>query len=107
MAVITPGVDFLARHLVHLLALLISFAAIRTIIAKYINYEIQSSVLLAAILLSLPFAATLRTLSVKWTVRRQATSVGARVVPEVRGARIGNLDILFDLLSKFKTGYPG
>ncbi|KAF9526181.1 cytochrome P450 monooxygenase pc-1 [Crepidotus variabilis] len=102
MALATPGVRFLTRNSLYLL--------LSSSLAVYVNnvfFETSNWMFVIGTLLCLPLISTIIVVSTKWSVRRQATAIGARVIPEVRGAWPGNLDILRFMIKKIKTGYPG
>jgi len=108
MVVVAPGVDYIARAF---------FYAGTTVTAvllgvKYagpqFGLEAPSPWHTAALLVvAFPALAGIKILSTKLLNARKASSVGARLAPEVQGKYPGNVDILRTMIQNLEIGYPG
>ncbi|KAF8957214.1 cytochrome P450 monooxygenase pc-3 [Flammula alnicola] len=107
MVLVTPGVAFLARGLALLTVLFGFFTTATTVIATWFGYEIPFWMVKAGFAIGVPAVSVIYVLAKKLLDTRQAYSMGARIVPEVRGKLPGNLDIVQVMMENLKTGYPG
>ncbi|GLB44358.1 putative cytochrome P450 monooxygenase [Lyophyllum shimeji] len=106
MVVVTPGIDFIARHLVTFSVPSALFGvALRALGATY-GYYIPTWAVVSGSVLFIPFLFTARVIYKRFSDRRQAAALGARLAPEINGKLIGNLDILSTMRRLWDTGYP-
>jgi len=106
MAVVTPGVDLIARIL-GLLGIVIGLVASLNAAAAHSGYQVPTWIVLAGTAFGLPVLVTIYIVSQEVSKGRQAASMGARVVPQAQGNLIGNIDILKQMMANLKSGYPG
>jgi hypothetical protein len=104
MALLTPGVIFLSRTFV-LPCLVI--AAVRFILDVHFGVFIPKRVVFGATVLAVPIITSLRLTWAQIKKRRRATALGARLVPKVPGKRLGNFDVLVQVINNVRHGYPG
>ncbi|KAF8153753.1 cytochrome P450 monooxygenase pc-1 [Crassisporium funariophilum] len=104
---ITPGVYLVARSIALLTAFFGVLAALNNVAASRLGYQIPTWKVLVGAALSLPLAAAFQVTTKEISKRRQAASFGARMVPQAQGTRFGNLDVLTEVMTKLKNGYPG
>jgi hypothetical protein len=95
MSLITPGIDFLLAPL-SIFALVSAY--LNAFIADRVGYTISTRTLLFAFVFSLPLAATIYILPTRLLHRRQAATLGARMVPEIKGILPGNFDFLLSMM---------
>ncbi|OAX37328.1 cytochrome P450, partial [Rhizopogon vinicolor AM-OR11-026] len=101
---ITPGIDFLGRTVLcagSLYLVTISFARFTSALS------FPPWILLLGASISLPIAFALRVLYVDLIHCRQATRMGARLAPLVKGKQFGNIDFMLNMVEQVKNGYPG
>lgn len=107
MAVITPGVDFIVRHLVNFsLPPTLLAVALRYLAATY-DFAVPTWLLVSGSILSVPLISATRIISKSVIDRRNAAAMGARLAPVIEGKSIGNLDILSVMRHDWDYGYPG
>ncbi|KAL1723989.1 cytochrome P450 [Schizophyllum commune] len=107
MAVITPGIDFIARN-----AFLASCraglaGAILRLLATSLHLHLAKWQLILAAVLSSPALTIASNVVYGVRIRRRAAALGARPMPEVRTRLPGNLDFLQRNLVIIREGYPG
>ncbi|KAL1680385.1 cytochrome P450 [Schizophyllum commune] len=107
MAVITPGIDFIASN-----ALLASCraglaGAILRLLATSLHLHLAKWQLILAAVLSSPALTIASNVVYGIRIRRRAAALGARPMPEVRTRLPGNLDFLQRNLVIIREGYPG
>jgi hypothetical protein len=107
MVFITPGVDFLAKGLVILAAFVGAIITFNLSVAARTGLFIPTWMLLAGTAIAIPLLLTVSIMTQKILNSRQAAAMGARVVPEVQGMWLGNLDILKKMIGNLEVGYPG
>lgn len=107
MTVITPGIDFLLRGGFSYIfpSVVFSVALNRASLSNNISIPTVALVLIG--LLATPAYALVRVYTSEWKARREATRLGARLIPRVKGASWGNLDVLRKLMRNSENGYPG
>lgn len=105
-AVVTPGVDLIARIL-GLVGIVLGLVLASLVAAARSGYKTPIWIALAGPVFGLPALVVIYIVSLKVSKRRQAASMGARIVPQVQGKWMGNLDILKRMLANLKSGYPG
>ena len=106
-AVVTPGIDLIARMLGLLGIVLGLVLASLNVAATRFGYKTPIWIVLAGPAFGLPALVAIYILSLEVSKRRQAASMGARIVPQTQGKLIGNLDILKDMIANLRSGYPG
>jgi hypothetical protein len=107
MVVITPGVDFIAHHLVNFSlppALLV--AAARYLAATH-EFSVPTWVLVSGSILSVPLVSAARIIWKSFLDKRDAAAMGARLAPVIEGKSVGNLDVLSKMRHEWDYGYPG
>lgn len=107
MAVITPGIDFIARN-----AFLASCraglaGAILRLLASSLHLNVARWQLILAAILSSPALTIASNVVYGIRIRRRAAALGARPMPQVRTRLPGNLDFLQRNLVLIREGYPG
>ena len=108
MTFITPGVDFLAQILVPLSFFALIATYVNAFIAHRFDHTISTGTILFGCVFSLPpLATTIYILSTRFLHRRQAATLSARIVPEIKGSWPGNFDFLLSMLRELNEGYPG
>lgn len=107
MVFVTPGIDLLGQGLILLGSYFGTVVSVHSLVATRYGYQLPTWVVVSGAALSIPIFSTVYIMSRKLMLRRRAASMGARLVPEVPGKRLGNLDILGEMMEKLKTGYPG
>lgn len=107
MVYITPGVDFLVKGSLILGAFVGTIVTLNSSVATKAGYHIPTWMLLAGTTIAIPVSLTISVMSRKISNARQATTMGARIVPEAQGQWLGNLDILKKMMENLKVGYPG
>lgn len=107
MVYVTPGVDLLAKGSLILGAFVGTIVTFNSSVVARAGYHIPTWMLLAGTTIAIPVSLTVSVMSRKISNARQATAMGARIVPEAQGTWIGNLDILKKMMENLKFGYPG
>ena len=107
MTFITPGVDFLAQILVPLLFFALFATYLNAFVTHRFDYTISTGTILFGCAFSLPLATTIYILSTRFLHRRQAATLSARMVPEIKGSWPGNFDSLLSMVRELNEGYPG
>ncbi|KAF8055213.1 cytochrome P450 monooxygenase pc-1 [Lyophyllum atratum] len=106
MVIVTPGIDFIARHLALFSVPSALFAVcLRTLGTTY-NYHIPTWVVVSGSVLFVPLLSTARIIYKTFKDKRRAAALGARLAPTVDGKSIGNIDILSTMRTLWDTGYP-
>ncbi|KAF9459406.1 CYP63 cytochrome P450 monooxygenase-like protein [Collybia nuda] len=106
MAVFTPGIDFIIRHLVNFSLPPILLAATVRYLASTYDHAVPTWLLVSGSILSVPLASAARIIKKSFTDRRDAAAMGARLAPLIEGKSIGNLDILAIMTHAWDFGYP-
>ncbi|KIM86354.1 hypothetical protein PILCRDRAFT_816295 [Piloderma croceum F 1598] len=106
MALLTPGVIFLSRTFVSLLLPCLVIAAVRFILDDRFGILIPKRVVFGATVLAVPIITTIRSTWAQIKKRRRAAALGARLVPKVPGKRLGNFDVLVQVINNVRHGYP-
>ena len=107
MAFLTPGLRFFIKALP---ILLFPTALIYTSLHFLQSHTTFTSVRYArliAILLGNPIILACFVQHTKLKKRRDAARLGAKLLPEVKGKWIGNIDRLIELVEMFDKSYPG
>ncbi|KAF4623248.1 hypothetical protein D9613_002331 [Agrocybe pediades] len=107
MVVVTPGIDLLARGFFLLSAFVAVIVSLNSLVATRLGYVIPTWIVLLSTALGIPLLSSVYILALKFRTARQAAAMGARVVPEVQGKMLGNLDVLKEMMDNFRNGYPG
>lgn len=108
MVVVTPGIDFLAVS-----SCFLSLPVFATIALGKLNERfgsgttIPTRALILVGITSIPFIATFRVIKTRLRHKREAASMGAKMIPSNLGTRLGNADVLNTLQHNFLYGYPG
>lgn len=100
---ITPGVDFLAHHLIPPSVI----SAALAFISSFLDLPFPRWTFVLIALLTVPAQVIFGTIWKEWADRREAEAMGARLAPRVQGKSLGNFDVLKELMDYWKTGYPG
>ncbi|KAG5643869.1 hypothetical protein DXG03_009553 [Asterophora parasitica] len=106
MAVVTPGIDFIARSLVKVVVPSVIFAFTMRILSDTYHYNISTWVLVSSSVIFVPFLSIARVIYKRFDHKRQAAAFGARLAPTIDGKSIGNIDILSTTRTLWDTGYP-
>ncbi|KAG9217631.1 hypothetical protein CCMSSC00406_0003680 [Pleurotus cornucopiae] len=107
MTVITPGIDFLLRGGFSYIFPSVVFAIALSHISHSNNIPIPTVALVLIGLFATPAYAFVRVYTSEWKARCEARRLGARLIPRVKGASVGNLDVLRKLMRNSENGYPG
>ncbi|KAJ6586571.1 cytochrome P450 [Mycena sp. CBHHK59/15] len=99
---ISPGVKFVARPIVGFAFLLASGHLVLTVA----NISIGPRLLVLAVVVGIPTSVALRIWTTLIIAHMRAASMGARLMPTVKGRWPGNLDILADLRRNWNVSYP-
>jgi hypothetical protein len=107
MAVVTPGVDLLAKG-----ALVLSLPAFAAYAVGQVNdylggTPIPTWILVSAGVISVPTIAATRIILTRLRHRHEAAALGAKMVPCATGKWPGNSDVLKTMQHNFLHGYPG
>lgn len=103
MARITPGLQLLARA-ARAIILPLVFAIV---LKREFGKAVPTWAFVLGLVALAPVFFTAQVLWDEFRQRREAARMGARLVPRVKGARFGNLDVLQRMLWNFAHGYPG
>ncbi|KDQ23685.1 hypothetical protein PLEOSDRAFT_1047931 [Pleurotus ostreatus PC15] len=107
MTVITPGIDFLLRGGFSYIFPSVVFAIVLNHVSYSNGIPIPTVALVLIGLFATPAYAFVRVYTSEWKARREARRLGARLIPRVKGASVGNLDVLRKLMRNSENGYPG
>lgn len=107
MTILTPGLAFISRILAFLGLFLYGAVTSRRLLEQHANVVVPTSLFVVISVVSLPGLITCRVLFRTWKHNREAAKLGARIAPKVKGKWIGNLDILWQMMDNYWTGYPG
>ena len=107
MVVVTPGIDFLAVSLCYLSLPVFAAIVLGKLNERVGGTAIPTWVLILAGIVSIPFIATFHIITTRLRHKREAASLGAKMIPSNLGTRPGNADILTMLQHGFLHGYPG
>ena len=107
MPLATPGIAFLCRGATYLSVYVGSVYYGASQIAIYHGVEVSKWLIITGALVAAPVLGTLYVSLRDLKHKRRAASLGARVVPPIRGEKIGNLDVIERALKNSKTGYVG
>ncbi|KAK0200571.1 cytochrome P450, partial [Desarmillaria ectypa] len=106
--ILTPGIRFLAPILLPF-ALLVGFSALLQRWILYVNLShcyISSWVVTLGVILSALIYWALRVVYMGYRRKKEAESMGARIMPCMQGKWPGNIDILAKIISVWAEGYP-
>lgn len=106
-AVVTPGVDLLAKG-----AFLLSLPAFAAYAIGQINEHLRRTpiptwILISTGIISVPTIAAARIILTRLKQRREAAALGAKMIPTAKGKWIGNADVFRTMQHNFLYGYPG
>ncbi|KAJ6584881.1 CYP63 cytochrome P450 monooxygenase-like protein [Mycena capillaripes] len=106
---IAPGIIYLGRNALMLcIPVACAITVIRQLALATFGVVIPTSVLIWVSVASIPGYTTLRLTLKRFHHRREAAAMGARLAPtSSRGRWPGNLDLLMDMQTIWKYGYPG
>jgi hypothetical protein len=107
MPVVTPGTAFLFRGVAYLSVYVGSVYYGASQVAIYYGVEVSKWILITGALVAAPVLGRLYVSLRDLKHKRRAAALGARVVPRIRGAKMGNLDVVERAMNNSKTGYVG
>ncbi|KAL4257049.1 cytochrome P450 family protein [Pleurotus pulmonarius] len=107
MTLITPGIDFLLRGGFSYILPSAFFAIALNYVSQSNNIPIPTFVHVLIGVFATPAYGLARVYTSEWKARREARRLGARLIPRVKGASVGNLDVLRKLMRNSEDGYPG
>ena len=107
MTIITPGIDFLAPHLLRLNIPPALLAVAGRYLASTYNSPIPTWVLVSVSVLTVPVVSAAQIIWKSFKDRWDAATLGASLPPVFNGKSIGNLDILAFMRQQWGIGYPG
>ena len=100
---LTPGVQLISSVLLNLGLLVASIL----ILHRYASHLLPKWLFIAGFSFALFLFACGKTLYTKYTHRREAKAMGARLVPKDHGRLPGNLDRILEMMKYWHRGYPG
>lgn len=106
LSMMTPGVAFLFR-LSPIFAIPLALGFAPSLCARLGATTVPTWAAIMVAITSLPLYALFRVLLRDWRNQRAAAAQGARLVPVVKGRKIGCIDILRQMQFNRKFGYPG
>ncbi|RXW22105.1 hypothetical protein EST38_g3734 [Candolleomyces aberdarensis] len=107
MSLVTPGVAFLCRGVAYLSVYVGSTYYGASQLAIYYGVEIPNWVIITGALIAAPVLGRLYVSLRDFKHKRRAAALGARVVPRIVGAKIGNLDVVERAMNNSEKGYVG
>ncbi|KAJ2916358.1 hypothetical protein MD484_g4071, partial [Candolleomyces efflorescens] len=107
MPAVTPGIAFLFRGAAYLSIYVGSVYYGASQVAIYYGAEVPKWVIITGALVAAPVFGRLYVSLRVLKHKRRAAALGARVVPPIRGAKIGNLDVVERAVNNSQTGYVG
>lgn len=104
---VTPGVALLCRGAVYLSIYVGSVYYGASQIVIYSGVEVPKWLIITGALVAAPTLGRLYVALRDFRLKRRASALGARVVPKVRGTKIGNLDVVERTMKNTEMGYVG
>ncbi|KAL1743862.1 cytochrome P450 [Schizophyllum fasciatum] len=107
MAIVTPGVNFIARK-AFLLGCQAGLAGAGLhLLASFLSFDLAIWQLILGATLSSPILSVTSYVIDRVRIARRAAALGARLMPQVRTKLPGNLDFLSRMMEYIENGYPG
>lgn len=108
MPKLPPGPSFILRQLFSWeVAGYSGFVYLLRVGTKKINVNVPLWAIASSSIVALPVLFLVRCQLDTWKNRRDARSLGARLVPTVPTKWLGGIDLVFAMINVFKTGYLG
>jgi len=107
MTVITPGVDFLVKGTSILSFPAVVVYAVGIVSERFGGTPIPAWAMVLTGLITAPILAAVRISLTRLRHRQEATALGAKMAPYVRGKWPGNADFLSTMRHHYVHGYPG
>ncbi|KAF8055214.1 cytochrome P450 monooxygenase pc-1 [Lyophyllum atratum] len=106
MVFITPGINFIARHLVAFSVPSTIFAFSLQALGNSYGCPVPTWIVVSTSALFIPSLLVARVIYKGFVDRRQAAALGARLAPTINGKSFGNFDIMSRMRYLWDTGYP-
>ncbi|KAF8060191.1 cytochrome P450 monooxygenase pc-1 [Lyophyllum atratum] len=106
MVFITPGINFIARHLVAFSVPSTIFAFSLRALGNSYGCPVPVWIVVSTSALFIPSLLVARVIYKGFVDRRQAAALGARLAPTINGKSFGNFDIMSRMRYLWDTGYP-
>ncbi|KZS99736.1 cytochrome P450 [Laetiporus sulphureus 93-53] len=102
-----PGIPFLLRYAMPLLAYSVIISQVLRLLSTAWGIQISSLFVWCTIVLSAPSFVAARIIFRYWWVARSARHAGAILPPRWIGKSFGHLDVLGEMMHSLDHGYPG